>query len=350
MLAMPRPRSSIRAVCTRFAASLALAAAIGAAGPAAHAQTTEELAEARKVFVEGKQLEGKGNWADALEKFKKVAMVKMTPQVRFHIALCEENLGKLVSAIKGFDLAAEEAKLAGSAAAEVEKLAPERAAALRGRVAKLRLDPSGKLIDSKITVDDVAITAKELGTEMPADPGAHVIEVRDKDGKSTFKKEISLKERGSETVEVTVDDKEAPAAPLATDAPPPPPPPSRAPVYVAGAVGAAAFAASAVFWVLRANALSEAIDVGKCKVDPVTGDYFGCDKSQEGRINELKNQGRTDALLGGILLGVGGAGAATAVGFLIANAVRKPAPASAPAKATVRLIPTGTGVQIVGVF
>src|SRR5262245_10964847 len=56
----------------RVALSIALAAASLAASPPGWAQTPEELAAARQVFVEGKQLEGKGAWADALEKFKKV--------------------------------------------------------------------------------------------------------------------------------------------------------------------------------------------------------------------------------------------------------------------------------------
>ena len=325
---------------------VALAGATGAGAPAARAQTNEERTAARLVFVEGKQLEGKGNWAEALEKFKKVAMVKMTPQVRFHIALCEENLGKLVSATRGFELAAEEAKLAGSSAAEVEKLAPERAAALRGRLAKLRIEITGKLIDSRVSLDDTVLTAKDLGVELPVDPGAHVIEVRDKEGKSTFRKELTFREKGSESVEVPVDDKDPPPAPLGTqEAPPPPPPPSRTPVYVAGAVGAAAFAASAVFWVLRANALSQAMTEGGCQPD-----YTGCNPDKTNRINELKNQAGTNGLLGGVFLGVGAAGAATAIGFLIASAVRKPPPPAAPAKATLWLVPTGTGAQLVGVF
>ena len=328
---------------------VALAVATGAAGPAARAQTNEELAAARLVFVEGKQLEGKGNWAEALEKFKKVAMVKMTPQVRFHIALCEENLGKLVSATRGFELAAEEAKLAGSSAAEVEKLAPERAAALRGRLAKLRIEITGKLIDSRVSLDDTVLSAKELGVEVPVDPGAHVIEVRDKEGKSTFRKELTFREKGSESVEVPVDDKDPPPAPLDTPAPPPPPPPSRTPVYVAGAVGAAAFAASAVFWVMRSNALSQAIS--ECGGEPDKSGRYQCNSNADkARVEDLANQGRTNALLGGVFLGVGAAGAATAIGFLIASAVRKPPPPAAPAKATLWLVPTGTGAQLVGVF
>ncbi len=171
-------------------------------------------------------------------------MVKMTPQVRFHIALCEENLGRFVSAIKGFELAGEEAKLAGSAAAEVEKLAPERAAALRSRVGKLRVQVSGKIIDSKVVLDDVALTASSFGADIPVDPGAHVIEVRDKDGKSAFKKDVNVAE------EVLPDDRgprrrQGGRAGLDGHggAAPPPPPPSRVPVFVAGGLGVAAFAA-----------------------------------------------------------------------------------------------------------
>jgi hypothetical protein len=272
-------------------------------------------------------------------------MVKMTPQVRFHIALCEENLGRLVSAIKGFDLAAEEAKLAGSAAAEVEKLAPERAAALRARVGKLRIEVTGKQIDSKVVLDDVALNAKDLGAEQLVDPGAHVVEVRDKDGKSTFKKELNVAEKGSEKIEVPIDDKEAAPVPTATNEPPPPPPPSKTPAWIAGGVGLAAGAASAVFFVLRSNTINQAIEAGHCK-----DDFTGCDPKAKGRIDDLTNQGRTDGIVGGIFLGVGIVGVGTAAGILIAQAVRKPAPAPAKPSAGITVVPTGTGFQVIGTF
>jgi hypothetical protein len=335
----------------RFAAAFVLAAAAAAAlgAPTAHAQTAEELAAARQVFTEGKALEGKGQWAEALEKFKKVAAVKMTPQVRFHIALCEENLGKLVSAIRGFDLAAEEAKLAGSSATEVATNAPERAAALRGRVAKLRVDVTGKQIDSKILVDDVPLAAKDQGTDMLMDPGPHVVEVRDKDDKSTFKKELTLAEKASERLEVPIDDKEPAASPTGPDSTPPPPPPSRVPVYVAAGVGAAAFATSAVFFVLRGNTISQAIDAGQCMPDPTGKSDYVCKPGTAGKIEDLSNQGKTNGIVSGIFLGVGIASAATAVGFLVAPLVKKPAK-NAPPKAGFMVLPTGNGVQVVGSF
>ncbi|APR80860.1 Hypothetical protein A7982_06207 [Minicystis rosea] len=332
-------------VRARLFALIALGAATTLGGPLAHAQTPEELAAARQVFNEGKALEGKSQWAEALEKFKKVAMVKMTPQVRFHIALCEENLGRFVSAIKGFELAGEEAKLAGSAAAEVEKLAPERAAALRGRVGKLQIEVTGKIIDSKILLDDVALAPSNLTADIALDPGTHVVEVRDKDGKSTFKKDVAVAERSSQKLEVPVDDKEPAPASTGPVEPPPPPPPSRVPVYVAGSVAAAAFAASAVFFVLRGNTITQAIEAGHCNED-----FTGCDPKAKSRINELTNQGRTDMIVSGIFLGVGIAGVATAAGFLIAPLVKKPATGNGKPKATVTLAPMGAGLQVLGSF
>jgi alkanesulfonate monooxygenase SsuD/methylene tetrahydromethanopterin reductase-like flavin-dependent oxidoreductase (luciferase family) len=341
---MSRPHRQIP-TRVRLAALLALGVASALGGPPALAQTAEELAAARQVFGEGKALEGKAQWAEALEKFKKVAMVKMTPQVRFHIALCEENLGRFVSAIKGFELASEEARSAGSSAAEVEKLAPERAAALRGRVGKLRLEVSGKLIDSRVLLDDAPVAARELGTDILVDPGAHVVEVRDRDGKSTFKQDVTVAEKGAARIELSLDDKD-PADNQPPPPPPPPPPPSRAPVYVAGGLGAAAFAVSAVFFAMRGNTIDQAVDAGHCKPD-----FTGCDRSAKGRIDELTNQGRTDMIVSGVFLGVGIAGAATALGFLIVPLARKaPAQTTAAPKTSLTISPTGTGLLLRGTF
>ena len=37
----------------------------------------------------------------------------MTPRVRYHIAMCEEKLGKLVAALGGYELAKSEAETVG---------------------------------------------------------------------------------------------------------------------------------------------------------------------------------------------------------------------------------------------
>lgn len=321
------------------AALLVIGAALWCAP--AGAQTPEELAAARQVFTEGKQLEGKSAWAEALEKFKKVALVKITPQVRFHIALCEENLGHLVSALKGFELAAEEAKLAGAAAVEVANLAPGRADALRARVAKLHVNVEGPVLTSKIFLDDVELAPRDLGGPILVDPGKHVIEVRSQDGAGTFRTEVSFREGSSGQVTVPVHDKPPVAPPKIVEASPHP---SRVPIYVAGGVGLAGLVVSGVFWGLRAGTISQAVDAGHCKLD-----YTGCDSTLKSKIDELAGRGRTDGVVSGVFLGVGIAGLLTAGAFAILPFVKRPA-AGGSREGSLALVPAGSQLRLVGTF
>ena len=316
----------------RIAAGLALGVLVATAGAPAAAQTDEELAHLRTVFTEGRQLESKSQWGDALKKFEVVAATKMTPQVRFHIALCEENLGKLVSAMKGFDLAAEEAKELGSAGIEVLNPATQHADALRGRVAHIQIDVTGKLTTSKIVLDDTPLAAKELGVPLPADPTAHVIEVRDASGKSSFHKDVTLAEKGSEKVSVTVDDHDAaPEVPPTTSTGS-----SRVPAYVVGGVGLGAIVASGVLFGLRAGTLSTLNQDCKNNI---------CPPGDQG----LHDQGRNETIAADTLLGVGIAAVVTAgVLFFVLGPKKQAAPP--PTGTSLRVLPTSNGVQILGVF
>src|SRR5690349_5526477 len=75
-----------------------------AARPVA-AQSQDDLERARNFFREGLSLEAAGNWAQALAKFREVGKVKLTPQVRFHTARCNEQLGHLNTALGEYKLA-----------------------------------------------------------------------------------------------------------------------------------------------------------------------------------------------------------------------------------------------------
>jgi hypothetical protein len=313
--------------------SIALAA-LAAAPSTARAQTAEELAEARKTFNEGKELEKKSSWSAALEKFQKVAAVKMTPQVRFHIALCEENLGKLVSALRGFELAAEEAKQLGSSAAEVAQNAPPRAELLRKRIGTLQVNVGGRVRTSRVLLDGAPLAASAFGTAIQLDPGAHVVEVKDAAGKVTFHQEALLEEKSAEKIDVTVDDPE-PVVEKPKAPPPPPPPPSRAPIYAAGAVGAAFLVGSAVFYGLRASSIASV--AATC--DQVKGQYVNCKPDLEGTAAA----GRTYTTLSGVFLGVGLAGVATAGVVWIVQSRR-----AAAAKTAIRVGPSS--LEIVGSF
>src|SRR4029079_16534241 len=84
---------------------VALLASQLAGGPAT-AQTKEELDKARAMFLEGVSLAAANNCAAALGKYQAVAKVKMTAQVAFNSAECEERLGKVVSSLGSYRLAA----------------------------------------------------------------------------------------------------------------------------------------------------------------------------------------------------------------------------------------------------
>jgi hypothetical protein len=330
---LPRMASRSRALGPALAAVLA---AVALAAPALAADPAPaDLAAARQLFGEGKDLEKQNAWADALDKFKKVAEVKMTPQVRFHMALCEENLGRLVSALNGFDLASEEARRAGSVAAEVAANAPARAEALRKRVPVLKISVEGHVDRSHILLDGSAVTPALLGTEIPVDPGAHLVEVQ-LDGKITDHKKVTLAERGSETVELTIDEGPAPVGdqPKTQDAAGSSG--SRAPAIVAGAVGVVALGTAGVFWVLRGNTISQVQET--CRAGNVA-----CDPSLE----SVANSGKTDGVVAMVSAGVGLAGLAT--GGILWFALAPSKPSAAPQR-SVTVTPTVGGLQVAGTF
>ena len=88
----------IRATARRLT-TLVHVVALGLAAPAARAQSDEDLAQARVLFNEALSQETAGDWAGALEKMQKVSRVKLTPQVRYHLARCKEHLGRHTEAL-----------------------------------------------------------------------------------------------------------------------------------------------------------------------------------------------------------------------------------------------------------
>jgi len=321
-------------------AAFALAAALHGARAWAE-PTPAELDLARKTFNEGKALETKNRWGEALERFKKVAGVKMTPQVRFHIALCEEHLGKLVSAMKGFELAAEEARRAGSMAAEVAEKAPPRAAALQKRVGALRVELTGKLITSTLTLDGAPLARDELGGEIPVDPGKHVVELRDDTGKSTLREEVKVAEGGRASVRIEAHDTGAPRASAASK-PVPPAPPSRTPVYITAATGLVFLAGAGVFYGLREASFNEVISACKSGGD---GNYTDCPRELMGTAEA----GRVYTTLSGVSLGIGAASlvASGVLWFSLRSRVKDTASRAA---FSLSVAPMGTGFAARGAF
>jgi hypothetical protein len=280
------------------------------AQPAEPDKTEAEKNAALKAFEDGLDLEKKGDHAAALEKFQKVGAFKMTPHVRFHIALCEEKLGHLVAAMRGFELAAAEATKMGKDAQVVADKAPQRVEALRKRIAQVRIEVKGTILYSHVLIDGQPVLEKDFGTLIPVDPGAHSIKVV-ADGVTTQQKDLTLAEKGYETVTFEIEDKEKPppaptvtatATVTETAPPPPPPPPSRLPAFVLGGVGVASLIGAGVFYGLRGGALGSFQEA--CPVDkypPNADGVQACPPDAQGPYNDAQSF----TIAAGVMLGVG---------------------------------------------
>jgi hypothetical protein len=194
------------------------------------AQSKEELAKARELFQEGIALAAGNNCSGAIAKYKEVArLVRMTPQVAFNIAECEERLGKLVSAIGNFRLAQSQLEdpKARAKAKDVAAQVDARIASLEDRIPKLTVKRGKGAETATLTLDGTELGSTQIGSEMTVDPGPHELVARIGD-KEASKKTFTIAEKETQEVEIEVELKpEKPdetTKPVETSAPPPPPP------------------------------------------------------------------------------------------------------------------------------
>jgi hypothetical protein len=306
----------------------------------AQAEDPAALAEARQKFRQAVSLQTGGNWAGALALFREVATVKSTPQVQFNIAICEENLGRLVQALGDYQLAAAQAHEEGKpeVAAEVEK----RLETLQARIPKIVVRRGDNADLARISVDGIDVGSAMVGRPMPVDPGAHIVEARAA-GYEPFEKKLTVEE-GAE-IEIVVDllaslaaDVENPyaggsmrpsdAAPEA-DAPPADPEQRTNLVpYIVGGAGVASLVASGVFFLLRQGAINALEE--RCGPEGSV-----CDRE----LQATADRGQLYSVLVPITLGLGVAGVGTGVVLLLMDAPGK----DGGDQAGLRFAPTAPG-------
>src|SRR5690349_18792163 len=151
---------------------LVAALALGTTTQTARAQTPSpaDLQRARTQFQHGIELEQAGNWSEAIQQFRDVGVVRMTPQVRFHIAYCEEGLGRLVTALGGYELALAQADQVGP---DFKNEVQNAITVLRARIPKLLIQRGTGADAALVQLDGVDIGASSVGVEVPLDPGPH---------------------------------------------------------------------------------------------------------------------------------------------------------------------------------
>ena len=160
-------------VCRAPAAATLLVVTLLA--PVVRASGSEaDLKAARKLFLQAEQDEDSGRWSDALAKLRDVAQVKLTAGVRYHIALCEQNLGQLASALE--DYVAAERQSHAEEAQDVLHLVGKRLEDLRARVPRLTVRVVPPRADAVLTLDGKPLTAADADAGIPVDPGPHHLE------------------------------------------------------------------------------------------------------------------------------------------------------------------------------
>lgn len=333
---MHRPRRFLPLlVCVSLASSTTTLLHVAFAEPSA-----AELTAAREMFDDGLKLEEKSRWAEALEKFRKVAAIKTTAAVRFHLALCLENTDHLVDALDEFERAQADAQ-SDPKGATVATNAAKHIDQLRERIPRVIVKvPEGATVTS-LTVDGKEISTGILGSAMPIDPGKHTIVVKAQ-GKATFTKEVDLSEKSKPlTIEAKLVDEGTPTPPEETVKSEPATPKDEsasgssskgsALPWIVGGVGVAALGGAAFMFVKRNGTISD--------LDSACGpDRNHCPSSAK----DTADSGKTYTTVGNILAGVGIVAIGTAVVLLLTQGGSSSAESPPPATAKKPSGPTWT--------
>jgi hypothetical protein len=323
------------AYCALTTSMLTLPALPAMAGP-----SKSELSKARAKFQQATELEQAGNYAPALDTFRQVGQVKMTPQVRYHIAFCEEKLGRLLTALGGYEMAESDAAAVDPG---FEKEVKAHLEDLRTRIPKLSITRGQGAAAAKIELDGVVLGESSIGTPMQVDPGPHQVSARSP-GKEPFSTTIDLVEKDEKTVEVEFEEAapgtgptpgvpEKPEKPEGTEKKP-----SKVLPFVIGGVGVASLGASGVFFLMKNSAVSD--------LDSACGsnrDKCPADKQATYDNAKLYNT------LSMVTLGVGVVGVGVAATLLLTQKPTKEKP-TATLHVVPAVAPSHAGVAVFGAF
>jgi tetratricopeptide (TPR) repeat protein len=207
-------------------ALLCVAGFVAAGDARAQQGDAASRAAVRSLAIEGDALYDKGDFAAALERYRKAGALIAAPTVRLREALCLEMLGKWVEAADLYRQVSR-ARLDASSPAgfrDAVEQAARQVTALEPRIPKLVIALGGDDLDgAKVQVDGREVPAAAFGSGWPVDPGRH--EVTASKGARRVAVQVEAKEGTAQTVRLDLPTPPPPQPPQ----PPPPPPPAPAP-------------------------------------------------------------------------------------------------------------------------
>lgn len=318
------PKHFVR-LANRLLVLVFLATAVASHADVARAQDEETLVEARAKFQNAIEHEQAGDYAVALQLFREVGQVKLTPQVQFHIALCQMNLGNLVAALGGYQLALEEAANVGEGfEEEVQRSINE----LQARIPKIVIERGSGADAAQIQLDGVELGQTSIGVEVPVDPGPHAVTAH-APGYQPYNETVETPEGSTERIVVEL----LPVPkPKATTTPEPTPPEAEksadvsrnAVIYVVGGIGTAALIGSGVLFFLRQKS------IGDLEIECPDRNCVAAKDPQ--KAEDLYNKLKLYNVTYQIALGVGAVGVGAALTLWLTTPKSNPADDSADAE------------------
>lgn len=165
-------------------------------------------ATATAAYKQAEELAKQGKWADACPLYEASYHADPKLGALLHAADCQEKIGHTATAWAQFNDAIELAHKTGD---NREDLARRRATALEPRLAKLHLAPPKQLIPGLVVKRDGSDITVLVGTDIPLDPGDHVITAT-APGYQDFTKTVNVS-TGTVSFELPVLDKQVVAPP-----------------------------------------------------------------------------------------------------------------------------------------
>jgi hypothetical protein len=160
-----------------------------------------DAATAQALFDDAKRLMEQHQYPQACARFEESQRQDPGVGTLFHLAECDEHLGKIASAWAAYLEVAAQAGAQGEAARD--KVARERASALEPRLPWLTIDPGAETATPSLEVfrDGNLVGSGQWGVAVPVDPGDHRVEAH-APGKGPWSSVTKVEER--ERVVVTV--------------------------------------------------------------------------------------------------------------------------------------------------
>jgi len=279
----------------------------------AHAQSEQDLQRARELFQEAYKDEQEKRYDVALEKFRQVAQVKESAQVRYRIASVLESMNRLREARDAYRACAAMKASLPPKDAPVADACAEKALAVDKRVPKLVVTISGDNppADARVTVDGAPVPA---GRPVEQDPGEHTVQAT-ATGMKPFEQKVTLPDNGS-SIPATVSFE--PAGTGIVERPVEPKKPSKTLGYIALGAGGVLLVTGIILLVAREGAIDD--------IKSACPEQNNCNPNNRSTVEDKTDTANLFLPLG---IGFSVVGAAVA-GFGVYTIVKKPSSPADP--------------------